>query len=225
MSYYKFRECDDLNISTLEKQEIFFPSMAQLSDAFDGKFTQDERLFDDLQQKIKRRYVYCLFEGDELSVRDNRLMWDYYADGHKGFCIEYSSQILDGYKPYDIVNNIQENVWMRVKYTESAPETIRIEDNVERLLAEVLRTKNKQYEHEKEVRLLLHSSDIVKGCVKTTNAITHIYLGCNITPEYKERLIQITKNLKIPCSQMKIESGTYCLSCRLIFDPKLSGRE
>ncbi len=225
MNYYKFRKCSKQNFSTLEKQEIYLSSTSEFTDPFDGKFTQDKRLLDDLQQKIRRRYVYCLFEGDELSVRDNTLMWDYYADGHKGFCVEYNSQILDEYKPYDIVKNIQENVWMRVKYTESAPDTIRIEDNVERLLAEVLRTKNKQYEHENEVRLVLHSSDIVKGYVKTTNAITHIYLGCNITPEDKERLIQITKNLKIPCSQMKIESGTYCLSCGLIFDPKLSGRE
>lgn len=60
MSYYKFRKCDDLNISTLEKQEIFFPSMAQLSDAFDGKFTQDERLFDDLQQKNKKTLCILL---------------------------------------------------------------------------------------------------------------------------------------------------------------------
>lgn len=225
MNYYKFRKCDELNVSALENREIYFSSIVKLSDPYEGRFIKDEQLFDNLQQKVQRRYVYCILEGDDSSVRDNFCMWDYYADGHKGFCIEYSSSILDGFKSYNVVRNIQENVWMRVAYTETVPDTIRCEDDVERIIADVLRCKKKQYEHEQEVRLVLHSSDIVEGYVKTTDAIVHIYLGCNITQENKDRLLLIAKNLKIPCSQMKIENGTYSLSCDLIFDPRLSSME
>ena len=56
--------------------------------------------------------------GDSNFIKDNHLMWTHYAEEHKGFCIEYNDNILSGFKDYELVRNIQENIWVRMYYNE-----------------------------------------------------------------------------------------------------------
>ena len=68
-------------------------------------------------------------------------MWTHYADGHKGFCIEYNEYILDNFKAYDLVQDIQYNVWMKVVYTDVHVDTIEQRDNHKKRIADIIRHK------------------------------------------------------------------------------------
>ena len=100
--FYKFRKCDDRYFESLRKGTIYFSSLQDLNDPFEGKFSLGETCVIDannrLQNKMNRRLVFSMAEdfGNENFVKDNHLMWTHYADQHRGFCIEYNENILMG---------------------------------------------------------------------------------------------------------------------------------
>lgn len=212
MNIFKFRKCNDLNFEGLQNETIYFSQLKKLNDIFEGRYEIDEKITDSFDEKLGRRSVCCLSAGDKSIIYNNHLMWTHYADEHKGFCIEYDAHIFDGFKQYDSKNNnIQENVWMPIKYTESYAEPIKEGDNLDIKLADLISHKHISFKHEKEIRLVVHTTDSsdnkreVKGCVKA------IYLGCRISIEDKMRLIYLASKLKIACYQMYMGNSSYTL--------------
>ena len=223
--FYKFRKCTENNFSALEEQTIYFSSLQKLNDPFEGKFSLGETFIHNadghLQNKMNRRIVFSMSEdfGDSNFIKDNHLMWTHYAEEHKGFCIEYNDNILSGFKDYELVRNIQENIWVRMYYNESMVDEILEKDDLDRRVAEILRNKNIAFKHEQEVRLIRHVVGSVENKIKINNAISAIYLGCRISCDDKMKLLSICYKLGIKCFQMSLEKSSYTLRCdEILFD-------
>ena len=199
MSYYKFRGCNDLSLSMLRHQEVYFASLDEFNDPFEGQFHIDPMIGDDFQQKLDHRRVYCVAKGDRSFVENAELMWTHYADGHRGFCIEYNESLLDGFKEYVEPADIQQNVWLKAKYSLSATESMIISDNGDKVLADVLRTKKRDYSYENEVRLVIHTNDALDSVRSVKGAVSAIYLGCHIDDVNKKKLKGIAEMLGVPC--------------------------
>ena len=212
INFYKFRSCNELNFEGLEKESIYFSPLNKLNDIFEGRYDIDEKISDEFIGKLSRRLVCCLAKGDESIIHNNHYMWTHYADEHKGFCIEYNAHVLNGFKPYSLRDNyIQQNVWMPIKYTDSYTEPINVGDDLDVKLVDLISHKNISFEHEKEIRLVLHTTNpydnkrVVKGSIKA------VYLGCRISIEDKMRLIYLASKLEIACYQMYIGNSSYTL--------------
>lgn len=212
MRIYKFRSCNEQNFEGLKNESIYFSHLNQLNDIFEGRYEIDDKITDRFTEKLGRRLVCCLSRGDESIIHNNHYMWTHYADEHKGFCIEYNAHILDGFKQYNSKNNnIQENVWMPIEYTDSYMDPIQQGDNLDIKLADLISHKNICFEYEKEIRLVLHTTNSTDNKREVNGSVNAIYLGCRISVENKMKLIYLASKLKIVCYQMYMGSSSYTL--------------
>lgn len=211
MSYYKFRGCNDLSLSMLRHQEIYFASLDELNDPFEGQFQIDDKVGDSFEQRLNHRRVYCVAHGDRSFVENAELMWTHYADGHCGFCIEYNESLLDGFKEYKKPADFQQNVWMKVHYSPSATEKIFEYTNSDEAAADVLRTKKPDYVHENEVRLVIHTNDALDSVRSVKGAVSAIYLGCRMDEVKMGRLKRIAEMLGVPCYKVERDKESFNL--------------
>lgn len=211
MSYYKFRGCNDLSLSMLRHQEIYFASLHELNDPFEGQFQIDDKVGDSFEQRLNHRRVYCVAHGDRSFVENAELMWTHYADSHCGFCIEYNESLLDGFKECVEPADIQQNVWLKANYSLSATESMIISDNGDKVLADVLRTKKRDYSYENEVRLVIHTNDALDSVRSVKGAVSAIYLGCRMDDVNKKTLKGIAEMLGVPCYKVERDKESFNL--------------
>ncbi len=121
------------------------------------------------QSKIFKLGVLCLSE-----VPDNILMWSHYADGHKGFCLQFENSDIRAQK---------------VKYTESYPEINYLLTPEEDQIKFTLFTKSNHWYYEKEWRIIeyQHGPGI---CTFPKEKITGVIFGSEMPPEIKELITQ-----------------------------------
>ena len=121
------------------------------------------------QSKIFKLGVLCLSE-----VPDNILMWSHYADGYKGFCLQFENTDIRAQK---------------VKYTDLYPEVnylLTPEDNQRKF---TLLTKSNHWSYEKEWRIIeyQHGSGT---CSFPKEKITGVIFGSEMPPEIKQQIRQ-----------------------------------
>lgn len=196
----------------LRHQEVYFATLDEFNDPFEGQFHIDPMIGDDFQQKLDHRRVYCVAHGDRSFVENAELMWTHYADGHCGFCIEYNESLLDGFKEYKKPADFQQNVWMKVHYSPFATEKIFEYTNSDEAAADVLRTKKPDYVHENEVRLVIHTNDALDSVRSVKGAVSAIYLGCRIGAVNKKKLKGIAEMLGVPCYPVIKVKGSFILT-------------
>lgn len=154
---------------------------------------------DALAQKLNETFkIGCLATSPK-----NRLMWSHYADGHKGFCIEY-----------DFKNAPKDLLPLPVIYSQKRPLIpwkMALDQSTEtksKCLLELiigLLTKDKEWEYEDEWRLLF-------GSLEDSNIkvpISAVYLGAIISEENKKRVVKICNQRSISVKQMVIDRGQY----------------
>lgn len=164
----------------------------------------------------KRLQIYCLTYD-----KNNRKMWEDYADNRKGFCIEYDFRDLDKYsfedlkkllylvpvyyaknQPYFNVQKLFDFVIDR----EIDPKTNMNDYDIEKHLYKALPYKHTDFACEKEWRLYV---DNIKG--ETQNNIfdfpfiSAIYMGHDVESVNEKRLKTIAKNLKIKLYKQEID--------------------
>lgn len=104
-----------------------------------------------INNEISKLGVAC-FTEDNL---DNILMWSHYANGHKGFCLEFDTN----YAPFLDTEQLR-----RVIYSEkypSLPFSYYLKDESEGIPDDILRTKSLNWKYENEWRLILDVGGIV----------------------------------------------------------------
>ena len=154
---------------------------------------------DALAQKLNETFkIGCLATNPK-----NRLMWSHYADGHKGFCIEY-----------DFKNAPKDLLPLPVIYSQKRPLIpweMALDQSAETKSKCILQmiigllTKDKEWEYEDEWRLLLSSSENSNINIP----ISAIYLGAKINKENKNIVVEICNRQNIPLNQMIIDRGHY----------------
>ena len=119
------------------------------------------------QKKIFKLGVLCLSE-----VPDSILMWSHYADGHKGFCLQFDNTEIRAEK---------------VNYSRSYPEINYIRTPDEEQFDLTLLTKFKGWCYEQEWRIIEYENSY-GTCNFPKEKITGVILGAEMLPEHKKMI-------------------------------------
>lgn len=172
--------------------------------AKEGKFgspEMHETLRHGMQAAIDRSSVCCF-----NSAWDDPRMWAQYADDHRGYCLAFE---LDGNWP-------EEAVPMPVKYAKERPEidlaidTMEDRDSAWHYVECAIFTKSSHWQGEQEVRAFRHETP--PGLLEfPPSALKAIYLGLQIRPENRERLLAAIRMREqwIPAYQLHLHESRY----------------
>ena len=179
-----------------------------------------QRFIDGMDHNLADKMKSLFLVGCLCSDYKNRLMWSHYANGHKGFCVEYDFSGTE--------KETLEKLPLPVLYSENRPLVpwkAKIDNsfaNKEEAYAEIvigLLTKDRIWEYENEWRILINSmTDTELQMPK----ISCIYLGANIEEENREKIIDIAKIKNIPVKQMKVDHGAYDLHAEDVFGENIT---
>lgn len=179
----------------------------------DGKIMQlDEdftKISRELGESIDNEYRICSLCTDYT----NRLMWSHYADGHKGFCIEYDfekdTEIYESALLLPVVYS-RERVkfpWNVVYAEDKEAPAIKREAAYAKLRTLLIKDDIWEYEH--EWRLIVMRKSGIEN-VKMP-PVSCIYVGAMCSDENKNMLKCIAKELNVPIKQMVVDRGEYLL--------------
>lgn len=192
MKLYKYRSLDNMDyvFDILSNGLVYCSSYKDLNDPFEGQFRKlysksqfGTQQYGDIQfgsSILKRKSLddnnefnknrVCSFSKTKTDVR----LWSYYADSHKGICIEFDIDYINVPNFYQVVYDLDEK---------------RIKSNVidDKIAINILRRKTKHWIYEKEVRLITEES---KYCLK--KHISSVILGCRIS-DLNEGIIKAIK--------------------------------
>ncbi|MDD6594720.1 MAG: DUF2971 domain-containing protein [Catenibacterium mitsuokai] len=175
VKFYSLNEDDDLNgmkLNTLEKNEIWLSSIDKFNDPFEFKnLILDEALVkryhcpDDkiikLQQILyNKEYIVSCFTSNNISYLP---MWAFYANNHKGFCVEYDVKdcplifqviyLEERHKLGKFIINLINNLSKSKRGIENKFNT----NLYVKILCQNYAIKSTQWKHENEYRLILYN--------------------------------------------------------------------
>lgn len=195
MLVYKYRSGTTRDIEALMNNQFYSASIESLNDVHEGKIiidNQEIKLFDLLAKNSASLFDISIDNNLENLINiyknsgvyslsknyKNELLWAYYADSYKGFCIEYDFDILKQYP-------CNEDAFFDVEYSKNVP-IINLKDVLNtNILKKKLVTKSLSWKHEKEIRILTPSKGMFNYFIK---AVKSIYFG-HRTPENTIKLI------------------------------------
>lgn len=173
-------DADEIKLMTLLHQ-MQKPEQSETAKKLDEDLAKADR---ELSQIIDRQYRI----GSICTDYKNRLMWSHYADGHKGFCIEYDfNQECDASKELLILPVIYSKErmkfpWNVVIAVDKEDEKIKMEAAQTMILS--LLTKDEVWSYENEWRV------IASGLNGTENVkmppVSCIYVGAMCSDENKK---------------------------------------
>lgn len=143
----------------------------------------------------------------------NRLMWSHYADGHKGFCIEYDFSVPCKERGDLLV--------LPVVYSRERPKfpwsvalaadkkSDAVKSDGARAMIRSLVTKDDAWQYEDEWRIITLQSAGIES-VKMP-PISCIYIGALCPEEHRTMLLEVAQAHNIPVKQMTIDRGCYTL--------------
>ncbi len=238
MKLYKYRCEIQRDIDTLVENKLFAPDKNNLNDptemcvndveflAFLEKHKNHSQEVKTIYQNLKEfTRTTCGIFSLSKDVK-NELLWAYYANGHKGLCIEYDSEIVMESYNYglDPKSNYSKSFPLAyridVYYSDSYPvlklEYLKIKDNMTSILKCLVGTKSRKWEQEEEVRLIFNKFGYRELDYR---AVTGIYFGVNFENESeKDAVMKKLQGRKIKYYQMIFESNSYKMTFKKITD-------
>ena len=228
---YKYYTLDDneeknnLSLSTLRNGQIYLSTLEQFNDPFEGKafVFEDDAIAPKGLQKIdfqnfidqinSHARICCFANPDEK--HQNMPMWAYYANNHRGYCVEYTmispqKKFLYpvSYDPQRVVGNVfMGNLIMGiVEMIKDGKDSSQIPGNVSvynHLAYLSLTCKHISWRHEKEVRALvpLQYGEYFPAIP------SKIYIGMNCSAEHEQALLDIGRSF-IGCQVYKMQEAT-----------------
>lgn len=119
---------------------------------------------------------------------DNILMWAHYADGHRGFCLEFDTTQMPFKKAFDVI------------YLPSYP-LINPADTFIRNLPVVSKalfgTKSEHWAYEEEWRIMNNPGNQI--CPFEPSALTGVYFGCAMPSVHEEIVVKILAKYPPKC--------------------------
>lgn len=222
MLIYKYRSGSNRDIDTLVNNQFYASDIEALNDIQEGKISindQEIELFDlfvtnnfsnfdnSIKDILEKLIQDCKNFGIYSLSKDykNELLWAYYANSNKGFCIEYDFEILKQH-PFN------EDLFYDVEYSQNIPII-----NLESLLNSSLRlnlpikllaTKSLNWKHEEEIRLISST----KGKFDyLSRAVKSIYFGNKTDKNTIYSIMKKLKGRKINYYQMTHKKDLYKL--------------
>jgi len=203
----KYVKCAIYDIENIARKEICYTSPSYFNDPIDtyfhkspaDKYTEIKAILtSEILRKIR---ISCFFNyeaihnksfGNKLSPTEI-LMWTYYADSHKGICLEYDvpNNVFDSIEP---TNDYDENrkFLHEVNYIDNLAtdygqlfRTSSDYEHYEELMQTVYFAKDKQFENEKEIRSLIYESTDNPYVFKPFDYLKTIIFGYRCSPDTK----------------------------------------
>lgn len=220
-------ELNSAKLRNLNENKIYASSRTEFNDPYDDKgyiFNFDvvsnyakqygiEWKLPDAYPEFKR--ICCFTQSGVHSIS----MWGHYANNHRGYCVEYklsenftlSSMLL----PVEYVEHKIDltdmlcrrlDMFNRTKNHKAVEETL--------LFCSIFLSciKHSSWRNEEEIRYCC--SNEYPGMPYIDAKPANIYIGSSCCKEYEDRLIQISRDLKIPIFKMNLDPETieYVLS-------------
>lgn len=216
---------NDLRLSTLRRGQIYLSTLEQFNDPFEGKafmFEEDDTAPKGLQKMDCQNFIdqinsharICCFANPD-EKHQNMPMWAYYANNHRGFCVEYRMVSFQkkflypvSYDPLRVSGNIfMGNLIMGIvkmindgKDSSQMPGDVSVYNHLAYLS---LTCKHISWQHEKEVRAL-----VPVQCGEFFPAVpSKIYIGMRCLPEHEQELLSIGRNFE-GCQVFKMQEAT-----------------
>lgn len=221
---YKYRSDTERDIETLLANQIFISSKKRLNDPCEALFNDDDlcnyiiladsvqvpdksgtQLYNEWINEVRESFgVYSL----SFDV-DNELLWSYYANGHKGFCIEYEMELLRELCIQDSYTNV-----IQMNYQNEPPSLhFKFSDDIHEVAYVMHGYKSKRWEHEREIRIISDKLGLVD--IKE-RAVTGIYFGIRMSELEKKLIKNSLKGRNIKYYQMKLKPNSYLLEVESI---------
>ncbi len=158
--------------------------------------------------KVRTWGVYSL----SRSATDE-LLWAYYADSHRGFCLEYELDELVSYK-------LQGQGCTEVDYQDDVPtitlsDLVGIKNSHEALIRKLIGTKSRRWQHENEVRVVTGQPGHFEYDFRALKAI---YFGARSTAQLRRRLMRALAGRGLRYFQVSPTGQTYALKVSEVAD-------
>ncbi|WP_201537666.1 DUF2971 domain-containing protein [Psychrobacter immobilis] len=225
MEVYKYRTLNEDNIDSLKENYFWAASKKTLNDPYEGTYSTEmiddffEKIsslgkidsskdlresFNSLEKKISECSIFSLSKDYAINS-----LWAYYADNHKGICIEYDLEEL-------ISKNVPMYQHFDINYVDN-PLSISMNDVIsENIFKITIGTKELSWSNEQEYRII---SDIPEKNYHRSDAIKSIFFGLQTSKDEKENLMQILANRNIQFKQICKDNNCYKLSSYNINNP------
>ena len=228
MKLYKYGADIYRDLLTLVNNQIYVPTVQNLNDPAET-IVNDSKMYEvfNLIEKsglsiniAKDNYAKIIAQvRTELGIFSlsktvfNELLWAYYTNGHRGFCIEYNLEELEKSLPKEQLHGI-----FSVQYKNEIPEfsiksIANYLENDEQFIKCLIATKSTAWEREEEIRITLYSSGLL-GI--SPESVTGIYFGLRMAESDKELVKNSLKGRNIKYYQMKLKPNSYLLEAELI---------
>ena len=228
MKLYKYRADIYRDLLTLVNNQIYVPTVQNLNDPAET-MVNDSKMYEvfNLIEKsglpiniAKDNYAKIIAQArTKLGIFSlsktvfNELLWAYYTNGHKGFCIEYDFEQLQKSFPDGLLQSTFE-----VQYNNDTPEfsinsIINYLENDAQFVKCIIATKSMAWEREEEIRITLYSSGLFEI---SPESVTGIYFGLRMSESDKELIKKTLKGRNIKYYQMKRNPNSYLLEAELI---------
>lgn len=211
---YKYRGDDDFSEKIFIDRTLWFSHPDEFNDPFDcwsniqyinkgdlyNTLVQEKDYEETIKDQIKQgcdkwdknnqkqsidtiinKLGICCFSNTYTSI----LMWSHYAKYHRGFCIEFD--ILADPDLFCVA--------LPVNYVKIMPEFLHTE--FKKIISNVIQPKYKDWEYEKEVRIIKPQSEIEKNGSQAFSfkpeSIRRIIFGCKAQKETIEKYMEVCK--------------------------------
>lgn len=145
--------------------------------------------------------VCCFTEN-----KDSLLMWAHYANSHRGFCIEYNTEIM----PSNIKKYILPVIYQHKIY--NATHDFKYDENN---AFNFLLFKSDDWEYEKEWRIAVYYKQISKE-LDFSKYISSVFLGINCDDKNKQEILHWSKSNGINVYQETIDYKGYNVVMKII---------
>jgi len=224
MHYFKFYPDEDFKIAEVVKCQLFAARIEILEkeDSNEGKILLDSPVLHSHQEEVMdqcyRRAISCFFRsGSNRIISEEEYMWDKYANHHKGFCVEYNENVLNGLNPLTEKTRVDKlyNVYYDVEYGPNIMYADRIDTAHD--MINTIGHKLNIYERERETRLIFRfppqdaemkvfnkQKELVgEHIIISVNAVDSVYLGKYASLDTYLPIIQFCGKNNIPCYKLE----------------------
>ncbi|MGV8093468.1 MAG: DUF2971 domain-containing protein [Mangrovibacterium sp.] len=204
---YRYRVLNPYTFDSIKESFIWFSNPLKFNDPFDcqlfseyswlkkqinsGEITDESDILQDYYKNHYKKVIFKVFTDNSIAcfseTKDEILMWSHYADHHKGICLEYEAAKL----PENVFTLCKPVIYCK-KYPKLdfskflQPGIKNTTDFIDRMIL----TKSEAWKYEKEWRIVLPGYG--NKAVKFPPALlTAVYMGCNISSENRNALIDL----------------------------------
>ena len=115
-------------------------------------------------------------------VDNDILMWSHYAEGHKGYCLKFNSNILRQH--FFCKKVIYRNIYPKLReFTD--------EVSISNLL---MSSKSNHWQYEKEYRFIVSPDNEVREFTFPAEALEGVIFGCNMKDINKDKILDLLNN-------------------------------